>query len=108
MPESQLGTFISDCELAWAKGGRGCYLFNHVWHGFDRESERGKTKHPTQKPVALFRRVFERMSLQPGDLVFDPFMGSGPIAKVSQEDGLRYVGCEIVREYFHRAIARFG
>lgn len=103
---NQLGTFLSDAELAWVKGGRGCYLFNHVWHGFDRESERGKTKHPTQKPVALFRWVFDRMKLAPGDLVFDPFMGSGPIAKAAQEAGLRYVGCEIVPEYFEKAVER--
>jgi site-specific DNA-methyltransferase (adenine-specific) len=105
---NQLGTFLSDCELAWVKGGKGVYLFNHVWHGFDRETERGKTKHPTQKPVALFAWVFKRMKLKAGDLIFDPFMGSGPIAQAAQDAGLRYVGCEIVPQYFETAVGRFG
>jgi DNA modification methylase len=104
---NQLGKFLSDCELAWVKGGKGCYLFNHVWHGFDRETERGKTLHPTQKPVALWSWAFERMKLKPGDLVFDPYMGSGSCAKAAMDYGLRYVGCEVVPEYFETAAKRF-
>ena len=43
-----LGKFMSDCELAWMKGGIGTYLFKHTWRGMDRESEqREKTLHPT-------------------------------------------------------------
>jgi site-specific DNA-methyltransferase (adenine-specific) len=90
------------------KGGKGCYLFHHVWNGYDRASERGKSKHPTQKPVALFRWCFDRLKLQPWDLVFDPFAGSGPIALAAQEAGLKYVGCEIVPQYFQTAVGRFG
>ena len=81
-------------------------MFNHVWHGFDRETERGRTKQPTQKPVALFAWVFQRLKLKAGDLVFDPFMGSGP--KAAQDAGFRYVGCEIVPEYFQTAAGRFA
>lgn len=104
--DNQLGKFLSDCELAWMKGGKGCYLFNHVWHGFDRASERGKTLHPTQKPVELFKWCLHRLKLQEGSTVFDPFMGSGPCGVACKELGLNYVGCEIVPEYFEVAATR--
>lgn len=35
-----------------------------------------RTKHPTQKPVALMKKIIEIHSRQ-GDLIFDPFMGTG-------------------------------
>jgi hypothetical protein len=35
-------------------------------------------------------------------------MGSGPVALAAQEAGLRYVGCEIVQQYFETAVERFG
>lgn len=98
--DNQLGTFCSDCELAWVNSGVGVYLFNHVWNGFDRASERGKTLHPNQKPVALWKWVFQKMKLKPGDTVFDPYMGSGSCGVAAIEAGLNYVGCEIVPEYY--------
>jgi len=53
-PMSKLGTFLSDCELAWKKGGEGVYLFHQEWDGFNRQGERNtQRKHPTQKPIAL-------------------------------------------------------
>jgi site-specific DNA-methyltransferase (adenine-specific) len=103
----QLGTFLSDCELAWLKGGKGCYLFNHVWHGFDRESERGKTLHPTQKPVAVWKWILGRMKLKPGATVLDPYMGCGSCGVACQELDLRYVGVEIEPRYFDVAVSRF-
>ena len=39
--DNQLGTFLSDCEIAFQKGGKGVFLYRHFWHGFDRASERG-------------------------------------------------------------------
>lgn len=103
---NQLGTFLSDCELAWCKGGKGVYLFNHVWHGFDRETERGKSLHPSQKPVALFEWIFQRLKLTPGQWVYDPFMGCGASGVAAMRLGLNFAGCEIVPEYFKIAEER--
>ena len=103
---NQLGTFLSDCELAWYNKGHGSYLFNHVWHGFDRESERGPTLHPTQKPIALWQWVFDRIKLKPGATVFDPYMGSGPLALACIDRGYKYVGCEINPSYYAIAKSR--
>lgn len=103
---NQLGTFLSDCELAWMKGGKGCYLFHHVWHGFDRETERGKTVHPSQKPVALMMWCLERLRLPAGSTVFDPYMGCGATGIAALELGLHFVGCEIEPTYFEIARQR--
>ena len=45
---------------------------------------------------------------EPGDLVFDPYMGSGPVAKACQELGRRYIGVEIVEEYCQAAVGRLA
>jgi len=49
-----------------------------------------KTLHPTQKPEELFRR-FIAASSQPGDLVVDPFVGSGTTAVVAERLGRRWL-----------------
>ena len=52
-------------------------IFKHTWNGLIKESERGQKRvHPTQKPVALAAWCLENYG-KPGDLVFDPFSGSG-------------------------------
>jgi len=77
--DNALGKMLSDCELAWMKGGKGVYLFQHIWNGFDRDSERGRSLHPTQKPVALFDWVLRKAKIQPDMTVVDPYMGSGSV-----------------------------
>ena len=98
--DNQLGKFLSDCELAWQKGGKGCYLFNHVWNGFDRASERRqRSLHPSQKPVALFRWVLERLRLKPGDTVLDPYCGSGACGLAALSMGFNYIGIDVEPQY---------
>ena len=53
-----------------------------------------RTGYPTQKPRALLRRIVE-VSSDPGDLVFDCFMGSGTTQEVSLALGRRVVGADI-------------
>jgi len=101
--DNQLGTFLGDCEIAWFKPGKACYLFNHIWHGFDRQTERGKPQHPTQKPVALMRWCIERIS-KPGDTILDPFMGSGTTGVACMQLGRNFIGIEIDPQY--HAIAK--
>ena len=50
-------------------------------------------KHPTQKPVALLDRII-RASSNPGDLVLDPFCGSGTTGVSAVDLGRRFVGIE--------------
>lgn len=59
----------------------------------------GNKLHPTQKPVNLMEFFIEK-STAPGELVFDPFMGSGATAIAAANTDRRFVGCEIDPEYF--------
>jgi DNA modification methylase len=54
--------------------------------------------HPTQKPLDVMRRMILNSS-DPGDIVFDPFMGSGTTLVAARELGRRYIGIEIEEKY---------
>lgn len=64
-----------------------------------------KTPHPTQKPEELLRKLVLAAS-DPGQVVLDPFSGSGTTLVVAQQLGRRWLGCEVSREYNEWAIAR--
>ena len=53
----------------------------------------GNKAHPTQKPEALLHRVI-LASTKPGDVVLDPFFGSGTTGAVAKRLGRRYIGFE--------------
>jgi len=62
----------------------------------------GRKLHPTQKPEALLARVILASS-RPGDLVLDPFCGTGTTGAVAKRLGRRFIGIE--REAAYRAAA---
>lgn len=61
--------------------------------------------HPTPKPLDIIRQMV-RNSTDPGDLVLDPFMGSGTTGHACAIEGRRFLGCEIDAGYFQTASAR--
>ncbi len=63
----------------------------------------GAKLHPTQKPEALLHRVILACT-QPGEVVLDPFLGSGTTAAVARRLGRRFIGIE--REEAYAAAAR--
>ena len=98
----------ADAELAWHNaGGKNCVVHRHMWVGAFRDSERNTAHHPTQKPAALMRWIIDRWT-KPGDLVLDPYMGSGPIAQACHELGRRYIGIELVEDYCRIAVSRLS
>jgi site-specific DNA-methyltransferase (adenine-specific) len=64
-----------------------------------------KTPHPTQKPEALLRK-FVLASSNLGDLVIDPFLGSGTTAVVAEQLKRKWKGCDISPEYCQWAAKR--
>jgi DNA modification methylase len=66
---------------------------------------RANLRHPTEKPVALLRRLVEASSLF-GDLVLDPFAGSGSTLVAALVEGRRAVGVEISEHYCEIAAER--
>ena len=63
------------------------------------------TDHPTQKPEKLLAKLILASS-KPGDLVFDPFLGSGTTAVVAKKLGRKYCGIELNSQYCCWALAR--
>ena len=95
----------SDVEMAWTNLSDSARLFRKVWMPHTIRGE--PLLHPTQKPVALMHWILEQWT-EPGDLILDPYMGSGPVARACADLGRRYIGVEIVEEYVDTAIARLG
>lgn len=63
------------------------------------------TPHPTQKPEELFRKLVLASSGL-GDLVLDPFLGSGTTAVVAEQLKRRWLGCDFSPEYVQWAVRR--
>ena len=71
------------------------------------KDENGDKVHPTQKPEALLARVILASS-KPGDVVLDPFFGSGTTGAVAKRLGRHYVGMEREQKYIDAAEARIA
>jgi hypothetical protein len=109
--------------LIWAsKGSRSRYTFNYdlinsqdpsaqlssVWHiPSVPKNEKLFGYHPTQKPLRLLRRAI-LASTREGELVFDPFCGSGSSGVASKELDRFFVGAEKEQEYAELAGRRIG
>lgn len=75
-----------------------------VWV-INREYWTGDKKTPTKLPSDLIKKIL-MYSSEEGDVVLDPFLGSGQVAVVSKILGRRYIGFEIVEDYFTFASER--
>jgi site-specific DNA-methyltransferase (adenine-specific)/modification methylase len=61
--------------------------------------------HPTQKPIKVLNRLIQ-LATNPGDLVFDPFMGVGSTGVAALQHNRRFTGIEIDQAYFRAAEKR--
>ncbi len=96
----------ADAEMAWTNLGGPVRVISHLWMGMLKASERDERRvHPTQKPVAVMARIISDHT-HPGDLVLDPYMGSGPVLKAAQMLGRRAIGIEIEERYCEIAAKR--
>ncbi len=92
--EGKADTITREQFMEWTKS---------VWR-FNPESAR-KVGHPAPFPVELPYRLIQLFSFT-GDIVLDPFMGSGTTAIAALESGRKYVGYEIDEEYVKLAEKR--
>lgn len=114
MPRNVNSRYLSDCEFAiWAVKGKKKWTFNKpedipflkpvfksgVVPG-------GKNRiHPTQKNLEIIKEIIEIHSNE-GDLVFDPFSGSGTTAVACKELKRKFIGSEIDTTYYEKAVKR--
>ena len=62
-------------------------------------------RHPTEKNLAMFKDIVE-ISSNSGDIVFDPFIGSGTTAEAAIQTGRRYFGADLDPEFVKVAASR--
>ncbi len=102
--------FYTNCRFEdseRAVDGKGCARYQDmedVWY-IKREYWTGKKKTPTKLPSELIRKILSYSSKK-GDYILDPFLGSGMVATVAKEMKRKYVGFEIVKDYFDFAKER--
>lgn len=103
------GTFLSDAEIGWMKGGHGVYCHRLNFATPTRRYEGGgQAAHPTQKPIGLMAWCLKKLRVEPGDTVLDPFMGSGTTGVACVKAGVNFIGCEIDPSYFAVAKRRIA
>ncbi len=113
--------------LIWAQKERGApYTFNYhamkslneelqmrsdwllpICSGKERLRENGEKAHPTQKPESLLYRVISASS-NPGDLILDPFFGTGTTGSVAKRLHRHWIGIERNTHYVDLARERIG
>lgn len=114
MPRNMNLHFINSTE-AWVyftyKNRTGTFNNNgKAIHDFFETSvtpagERTFGRHPTQKPVMLLSQMVQLLSNE-GDIVFDPFMGSGSTGVAALMNKRNFIGSEINEEYCETSRAR--
>ena len=84
---------------------RSDWLFPICSGGERLKGDDGKKIHPTQKPEALLARIILASS-KAGDVILDPFFGSGTTGAVAKRLGRNFVGIEREQDYIDAASAR--
>lgn len=96
---------MADCEFAWTSFDKNAKMFRHVRNTSE------KRIHITQKPVKLYEWIIANYA-KANDKILDTHLGSGSIAiaieKANRLDkmNLQFVGIEIDKEYFEKALNR--
>ena len=97
--------YLTDCEylLYFRKGKGKCFPQSYsdastVYTSPINQSDKKRYGHPTVKPLDLIRKVI-RNSSKYGDVVLDPFAGSGTTAVASKIEGRKSISIEVAEQY---------
>ena len=117
MPRNRDRRFITDYEVAvWAVKKGDKWTFNRLNDKYEipevvgcltPKSEKVNGGHPTQKPVYVMKWIIERLTNE-GDVVLDPFMGSGSTGVACKELNRRFIGIELDDKYYGMAYNRIN
>lgn len=99
------------CVMGWRKGDKpehdGIHDHDSVWEiDWDGKARIVGNEHPTEKPVELFARPIKKHT-KPGDVVFEPFSGSGTQLIAAERTGRRCRAIEIEPRFADVAIRRW-
>lgn len=87
-------------RMKWNGGGRPA-----VWVGPIVNANDPSRQHKSPKPLWLMRKLLEQFT-DPGDIILDPFMGSGTTLRAAKDLGRRAIGIEISEEFCAVAVDR--
>lgn len=108
MPRNINRRYVQDTEFAvWAVKKDSKWTFNkpkdkaycRTVYQFPLVSGKEKTKHPTQKSLALMEEII-KVHTNKNDIILDPFMGSGTTGVAALKNNRRFIGIEISEEFF--------
>ena len=102
--------FVHSTEtILWAKKDikKAKHKFNYqlMRESLTKPSEKKCGKHPTQKPMAILEKLI-LASTDEGDLILDPFNGSGTTGIVANKLKRKYIGIDLEKEYLDITIKR--
>jgi site-specific DNA-methyltransferase (adenine-specific) len=106
VPSFRKVNYLSACEFIWiGSKGEKSWTFNfgqqkdtHNFFETPNSSSYGETSHPTEKPLSLISWLIQTHTNE-GDMILDPFLGSGTTAKACKQLNRQYIGIEINPDY---------
>lgn len=105
-----LGRWGFTCSQPILYYGADPYLAHGMGHrpdSFSTTANAGVTEHPCEKPIGVMRWLVVKGSLE-GELILDPFMGSGTTLVAAKQLGRRAIGIEIEEKYCEIAAKRLA
>ncbi len=114
MPRNTNRRYVQDMEFAiWGVKKNAKWTFNkpqnkpYLRSVFETSVVSGseRTIHPTQKSLELMKKIIE-IHTNKGDVILDPFMGSGTTGVACIQKGRKFVGVEVNVDYFDIAVSR--
>lgn len=98
---------FADCELAWTSFNSAVRKYEFMWSGMLQQNMANKEVriHPTQKPADLIGQIIRDYS-KPGELIMDPFSGSGSTAIACHRIHRDFICIEKDSEYWELSVAR--
>ena len=90
---------LSACELVWTSFDKPAKIMK-------KSSTNSERFHPTQKPIYVYKYMFEYCKTNQGDKILDTHLGSMSIAIACYDLGFDLVGCELDTEYYQKGLER--
>lgn len=92
---------LSACELVWTSFDKPAKIMRKSSTDLERF-------HPTQKPIYVYKWIFQYCKVKPTDHILDTHGGSMSSAIAAHMEGLKMTIIELDKEYFDKAIQRFS
>ena len=109
IPLNQSVNYLSNCRevaLLGVKGGKPTFnsKYDTGLYQYPIQTTKGQ-RHPTQKNLKLFEELIKKHSNE-GDIVIDPFLGSGTTAIACKNTNRKFSGCEINETYYKMSLEK--